>query len=245
MPIQLSEQQARTIIEDLETRPAVQAHTQVWSRRSYAPMLIHSSLFEDVRLAIREKLPDYEIAFDVVFESKGGEVAYHCDYESLGPFIVPSRWRAVVNSHFMTVHFNLTEAGGALVTNSSVFWAYLCYIAIATAGIFSWAHSLILKLAPLQSNQRVHPNTPRIGNIFDNTRMHMVTAGRPRISYVVRLVKKGGCVFVSRDSFTKGASRSAACSVFQSLGESLTSDRNEDAGSIPWASYMNLKRGAD
>ena len=245
MHISLSESQSRAIIEDLDSRPQPSAHTQVWSRRSYAPMHIHTKAFADVKAALEESLHDYVVAFDVVFESKGGEVTYHCDYESLGPFIVQNRWRAVRDSHFLSVHFNLTNNGGCLVTHSSIVWAYLFYLAISINGIFGWAHRLLLKVAPLASNQKVHQNAPRIGNVFDNTRLHMITSGSPRTSYVVRLVKKGGCVLVSKESFALGSQRSAACGVFQSIGNSLTSAWQEDAAEVDWGRYGYDDAGAD
>lgn len=164
----LSEAQSRIIIEELNSRPQPVAHAQVWSRRSYAPMHIHTRAFADVKCALEKMMPDYVIAFDVVFESMGGEVTYHCDYESLGPFIVQSRWRAIRDSHFLSVHFNLTENGGCLVTHPSLVWAYLFYLAISMNGIFGWAHRLLLRVAPLGDEQNIHQNTPRVGNVFDN-----------------------------------------------------------------------------
>lgn len=42
-------------------------------------------------------------------------------------------------------------------------------------------------------------------------KLHYVTSGNPRISYVVRMVKKGDCVYLSRDTIMKGMMRSDAC----------------------------------
>ena len=237
MSIHMSTLQRDAIREAFEKIEHPKAHRSVWSRRSYAPMHIHSSEFTSLRSQIYRALPQYEIAFDVLFESKGNTVGWHCDYESLGPFVVPNRWKAVKDSYFMTVHFNLTEDGGSLTCLSWPYLSYLFYLAIAWAGIFSTAHSLLtLLFTPMFALfARVHSNQSLRGNIFDNTRLHMVSAGNPRLSYVVRLVKKGDLVHITRDSIRDGVKRSDACAVFNRLVDHIPSAYPIDAASISWS----------
>ena len=198
-------------------------------------MHIHSSGFEDVRAAILAAFPDYVIAFDVVFESDGSQVDWHVDYESLGPFEVPHRLAAVRNGHFATVHFNLTDDGGTLTTLPWVWLSYLHFVAIATFGIFSFAHCFLnaMSIPFFCVFRRTHSNAACIGNAFDNTRLHMVTAGAPRVSYVVRLVRAGGRVGISRASVRAGIARSAACDAFKFLLDA-TSETSMDAARLPW-----------
>ena len=238
MSILMSTTQRDAIREAFEKIEPPKAHKSVWSRRSYAPMHIHSSEFRSLRSQIYRALPQYEIAFDVLFESRGNTVGWHCDYESLGPFFVPNRWEAVKDSHFMTVHFNLTEDGGALTCLPWSYLSYFFYLVIASTGIFSTAHSILtLLFIPIFAFfARVHSNKPLHGNIFDNTRLHMVTAGKPRLSYVVRLVKKGGVVLISRDSIKDGVKRSDACEVFNRLVDHIPSADSIDAAAISWSS---------
>lgn len=240
--LRLSEEQVRTVMHELKTQTKQQVHTQVWARRSYAPMHIHKPEFADVKRTIEAALPDYAVVFDVVFESAGPEVAWHVDYESLGPFVVPSRWKAIRESHFKTVHFNLTPNGGALVANSSLILAYIFYLAIAMSGIFGWMHRALLATLPLGG--RVSSNEPRVGNVFDNVRMHMVTAGDPRTSYVVRLVKRNGCVFISRDSILAGLRRSAACAAFHHLLPHVDRE-NRDATEVNWQCSLTQMTAGD
>ncbi|XRB20130.1 alpha-ketoglutarate-dependent dioxygenase AlkB-like domain-containing protein [Pseudoscourfieldia marina] len=168
------------------------------------------------RTQFAEQLPDYAIAFDVVFESRGNPVEWHCDYESLGPFVVPDRWAAVRDSHFMSVHFNLTEDGGALTTNSSV-----------------W-------LSPDGASTR-RSNRALEGNVFDNTRLHKVIGGAPRTSYVVRLVRKGAVVLISKQSIADGIKRSQACMAFRSMLDCVDENAS-DAAEIDWARIPGVER---
>jgi hypothetical protein len=71
------------------------------------------------------------------------------------------------------------------------------------------------------------------GNIFDNTRLHCVTCGAPRTSYVLRLVKKNS-VKLTRASVTDGVARSTACHVFSSLLK-VTQDAELDVKDVDWA----------
>lgn len=232
--IVLDDRQVNDIMEALDRTSRPNAHTNVWCRRSYAPMHIHTSSFTNVRDAIERALPEYAIAFDVVFESLGGVVDWHCDYESLGPFVVTNRLKAVRESHFLSVHFNLTEGGGHLTTLPWVWLSYVHYLTIAYFGIFTYAHRLTVALSwPLFALcAREHENVPRVGNIFDNCRLHMVSSGEKRTSYVIRLVRRS-CVGISTESVRDGMTRSAACAAFQPLLSRVSSEV-KDAASIPW-----------
>ena len=219
-----------------ETGP--QAHTHTWSRRSYAPMHIHSDAFADVRAQIRGLFPDHVIAFDVVFESRGNETAWHCDYESLGPFEVPDAWRAVRDAHFVSVHANLTGDGGSLLTLGT--WPLLSWVhyqVIVWTGIYSAWHLWVtwLCLPVLSRFARVHPNAVGLGNAFHNMRLHSVSAGAPRVSYVVRLVRRG--VTISRASVREGMARSAACSAFGMLLDRIDSEESRDVTTVNWGGH--------
>lgn len=67
--------------------------------------------------------------------------------------------------------------------------------------------------------------------------LHMVTAGAPRLSYVVRLLRRGRCVSISRRSIAEGEARSDACSAFRRVADVLpASDAAVDAAAVDWAS---------
>ena len=222
------------------------AHSAVWRRRSYAPMYVYREELARVREAVEWSFPEYVIAFDVVFESAGARVAWHCDYESLGPFEVPDRWRAMTGNHFLTVHFNLTPDGGSLTTANLPLLSYAFYLCISTFGIFSLAHRVLLAVcAPvLWATRRVHPNAVGAGNVFDNTRLHAVTAGAPRVSYVLRLVRASE-VRLTRRSVSDGISRWSACEAFSPLLHVVGADERLDAGAVPWAKALGRERGGE
>lgn len=232
----MSRAQSSVVRNAFDTAVHPEAHREVWARRSYAPMHIHSDEFQSLRSQIYDCLPDYAIAFDAVFESDGSSVGWHCDYESLGPFHVPNRLAAVRDHHFVTVHFNLTDRGGSLRTLPWVWSSYLFYAAIARYGLFSGVQTLLtwifMPVFALCSKQ--HSNEPLRGNIFDNTRLHAVTTGAPRISYVVRLVKRGGCVHMSQKSVSDGIKRSDACTVFERVHRRLPDAGVVDASTFQW-----------
>lgn len=228
-----------------ETHTNSTAHATVWSRRSYAPMLIHHPQFADVRDRLGRDFPEYVIVFDVIFESNGSRVEWHCDYESLGPFEVPSRIRAIREHHFMTVHFNLTPDGGALVTVQSTLLSFIHYLCISLFGIFSWVHSAAVVISSpfLRFFGHVHSNRPLVGNVFDNTRLHAVTQGARRTSYVIRLVKRH-CVGISRSSILRGITRSSACQAFVPLLNCVDDDLL-DVGDVPWESVFTCSMGSE
>jgi hypothetical protein len=234
LAMHLSDNQSTFIISDFDSQTHALAHTRVWSRRSYAPMYIHRPDFQDVFRCIQAKFPNYVIAFDVVFESNGSEVGWHCDHESLGPFEVEDRYTAVRDAHFMTIHFNLTNRGGSLRTLPWIYLSYIYYLTIECFGIFSTMHWLLIGVSRpfFWMFAKDYPNTKCAGNEFDNTRLHMVTSGDKRISYVVRLVKKG-CVGISNRSVEAGIRRSNACTAFHKLSR-VVSNRTMDVDRIQW-----------
>jgi len=231
--IYLTKAQRAHLLRRLEATASAAAHTHVWSRRSYAAQaILRDPELRPVRRYLATRFPEYVIAFDVLFESKGGATDWHCDYESLGPFAVPDRWTASRDRHFVSVHFTLTPDGGVLQTlDDWPFLSYVHYWCIATFGIFSWAHTLLVALSrPLFALLAASRTSDvGVGNVFDNTRLHAVTAGAPRVSYVVRLVKRGA-VRVTRDSIREGVRRSAACAVFARLGDV----DDADVADVPW-----------
>lgn len=205
-----------------------------WSRRKYAPMHIHSPSLSKVREQIRASYPEYVLAFDVLFEVEAGAgVALHCDYESLGPFEY-DRTRSVVESHFRSIHFNLTEEGGSLVTLPWPFLSLLHHWVISHFGLYSGVHRVCNWFArPLVAAFGVvHPNEAGVGNGFDNLLLHMVTPGKePRVSYVVRLVKRGAGVRTSPSLLARShapASRALHCAIARHVREVTDVDR------VPW-----------
>lgn len=202
---QLSEEEADEVLRAFE-RDAVVSRFG-WSRRSYAPM----HRFEGLHARLRAALPDYVVAFDVVFESASGAfVEWHCDWESLGPWEIPSAWRAIRDAHFVSVHFTLTKGGGALRTLAWPRLSWLAHKTIAWGGLYRLPHRLFNLLARplfwLCATRHVAP--PRAGVAFDNMRLHAVGAGAPRVSYVVRLVRRG--VRLSRAKVMQGVAESDA-----------------------------------
>ena len=193
------------------------AHANVWKKRSYAPMYIYSDEMKTVYNEVRTKYPNHTIAFDVIFESDGKMIDWHVDHESLGPFHVPNRWRAIKNNDFISIHFNLTPNGGSLMTlDSFPILSYICFTCIVYTGIFSTYHRVLTYIiAAMSVFAKVFDNTPGRGNEFDNTRLHAVTGGDPRTSYVLRLVRNG--TSLTRQSVMDGISRSTACHAFKPL----------------------------
>ena len=214
-------------------REGAQAHQQVWKKRQYAPMNIFSDNLKDVRTDIENKYKDYTILFDVVFESTGIKTDWHCDYESLGPFIIENNYEAIKHSYFKSIHFNITDEGGSLVTLPWLWLSYLYNIIIVYFGIFSIPHyclnAILRQLFYLFATK--YSNQKGVGNFFDNMRLHSVTSGEPRISYVVRLAKKES-IKISRESIQEGIKRSDACLAFIPLLDIVNAPTY--ASNIPW-----------
>lgn len=234
--LRLSELQHTTILEHFHTF-TTQESEYGWSRRQYAPMHIHSAAFRSLREAIHDVFPEHTIAFDVVFEAMPHRrVDFHCDYESLGPFESPGV-RDVFGGHFMSVHFNLTPNGGRLATLSWPMLSTLHAWVIGCTGIYSRVHRLLnLLCMPLFFLfKTVFTNEVGVGNAFDNMRLHMVSAGQERISYVVRLVKRGAGVKLSRQRVIACSERSSACKrLSEVLLPRLPTNKVLDAGYFEW-----------
>lgn len=209
--MRLTPNQVTTALDALATSPDVSAASYGWSRRLYAPFLFERSDFASLRRMLRQQLPDYAPVFDVLFEAPAEQsVDFHVDYESLGPFVVGPSWVAVDASHFVSVHFNLTPHGGALRVLPWPRLSFVAYHVIVATGIYSTCHRLFNVLcAPLfWCFAKTCPNTVGHGNVFDNMRLHSVGPGaRPRVSYVVRLVRRGGRVHLTRASLEESATR--------------------------------------
>ena len=238
--IRLTDSQRRAILLRFGEHAERLAHTSVWARRKYAPMHIHHPTFAALKRQIQAHLPDYVITFDVVFESDGRDVAWHTDYESIGPFRVASAWRAIRDEHFKSVHFNLTPDGGALRTLPSSWLSFVAHATIVGGGIFGTLHTLFLRIfgAWLARRAATHPNDVGHGNVFGNMSLHSVTAGAPRTSYVVRLARRG-CVKVDDASLEVGIARSDNCIVFTRLRKHLAR-RCLDVSYIDWGRWLGM-----
>ena len=103
-------------------------------------------------------------------------------------------------------------------------------------GIYSRPHKLLNALSrPLfWLFATTRPNTVGVGNSFDNMRLHSVGAGAPRLSYVLRLVRKDGGVTMSPATVATCASRSTACErLTKVLAPAVSSE--VPAGTFAWA----------
>ena len=212
------------------------SHSTTWKRRQYAPMLIHSKL-ERLKHSILEEYPEYVITFDVVFESAGNRTEWHCDYESLGPFEVENAYESITNEHFCTIHFNLTENGGKLTTLDSKILSFIMYYTIFMFGIFTFPHTIIANFVKMISCIFniivIHDNTRGNGNFFNNMKLHSVTSGEVRTSYVVRLVKKE-CINISKKSIEESLTRSSNSEVFVKFMYYLESEDPIEVSKFPW-----------
>jgi len=209
-----------------------------WSRRRYAPMHIYEPAMYGLYTQLEKEFPDYVPTFDVVFESKGEVcVDWHVDFESIGPFRVGNSWEAVRDSHFVSVHFNLTPRGGSLTTlHGWPFLSWVHFLVVSRTGIYSWWHRCLNAVCgPLfRLFSKAMSNQEGIGNAFDNVRLHSVSAGEARTSYVVRMVRRG-CVHVCRKSVLDAASRSdASARLSKMLMPTLSENEVVSADDIRW-----------
>lgn len=231
--ITISENQKEFILNRFDKQnDQKNAHASVWKRRSYAPMLIYENELEDIKNQIQREFPNHTIVFDVIFESDGKKVEWHCDHESLGPFEVTNNFESLSQRHFISYHFNLTENGGKLTCFDSNIMSYICLTIIQWCGIFSWQHTflnfIINFLAPWYAFSAI--------KVFNNMALHCVTVGAPRISYVVRLVHSD-YVFVTNDSIKTAISRSSNCEIFKSI--QIHKDEKKSVGEIPWKEHLS------
>ena len=215
MSVPLLDAERRYLLERFDAATeGTTAPAHAWSRRVYAPLHIHEAALAPLRARLARALPDHAPLFDILFEARAGApVAFHCDYESLGPFLLPRPWEALRDAHFVSVHFNLTPGGGALRTLPWPRLSFLHHCVIVATGLYSaWHRALNALCAPLFAAFATrHPAAPGAGNVFNNMQLHAVGAGdAPRVSYVVRLVRRGNRVHFSRASLRAGAARSDA-----------------------------------
>ena len=244
--LRLTAEQARLVGECLRAGERRQrAHAHVWRRREYAPGLIFSAPFRNVLARVRALYPLHVVALDVVFESAGGLVDWHCDHESLGPFELPSRWRAVRDGHFLTLHLTITPGGGALRTLPWPRLSYATQLVVTRFGLFGWTHRALARLVALVAARHAttHPSTPLLANVFDNLRLHSVAAGGARISYVVRLVRRGA-VAVTESSVRRAAALTDDCRPFARLLPQLVREGRLDVGEVDWEGAFRRERGA-
>ena len=67
------------------------------------------------------------------------------------------------------------------------------------------------------------PNDVNKGNVFNNLVLHSVTEGKPRTSYVIRLIKSD-VVKTSKKCIQAATTRSKNCLVFNKFLDNITSD---------------------
>ena len=142
---ELNDTQIKLVTEKFKEE-SVQAHQAVWKKRQYAPMNIFKPEMKPLLDQIHSELPNYTVLFDVIFESDGKKTDWHCDYESLGPFIVENSWKSINETHFASIHFNTTENGGSLVTLDWKIMSYMYHFIIVLFGIFSPIHLFVNKV---------------------------------------------------------------------------------------------------
>lgn len=240
--IYLNDSQMNLILETFKTSNQNQTHLSTWKKRLYCPMYIHNHKFKNVKSIIENKFNDYKIAFDVVFESSGKQIPWHCDYESLGPFVVDQPFNTIKNNNFISIHFNLTNGGGNLqIMKNWTLLSYLHYKIIVWFGIYSPVHKLFNYLSnPLFSYfSSSCLNTKGLGNSFNNMQLHSVSKGNPRISYVIRLIKKHN-VKISKMSLKQGIQRSESCKPFSYIIDQ-TSHEAQEAHLLNWESLIQFE----
>tara|TARA_B100001741_G_scaffold313698_1_gene321208 strand:- start:6688 stop:7440 length:753 start_codon:yes stop_codon:yes gene_type:complete len=234
--MKLSQEEVSHLLDMFEKDTTeLQAHKSVWAKRIYAGMFIHSPELEGIKSHISDCFPEYTIAFDVLFHSKGNEVAWHSDHESLGPFINDTPFDAIVNRHFVSIHFNLTEDGGSLQTLEWPLLSYVNCLINQNFNIFSVPHRMLTIImrpfAYFFANKKC--NSVGVGNHFNNLAMHSVTAGSCRTSYVVRLVKSGK-VYTSYDKVLSSMKLSDNCKSFEKILDIFPSKHVVLASDLSW-----------
>lgn len=236
--IEMSDEEMIHILNEFDKfQPTNESHTNVWSKRLYAGMFIHSPYLTSLKNQVLTKFPDYTITFDVIFQSKGNEVDWHSDHESLGPFFNETPYVAIKERHFISIHFNLTRDGGSLRTME---WPILSYINCQinrNFNIFSLPHRILANfirpISPYFAQQK--SNKPKLGNEFNNLAMHSVSQGQPRTSYVLRLVKSD-TVKTSKQLVEAALNVSENCKDFSKILPYFTNDDVILASQLPWDS---------
>ena len=203
------------------------SHTNIWSKRQYAPMYIQCEQLQRLQKVILKSYPDYTIAFDVIFQSQGNFIDWHTDHESLGPFLNNHPFEAICGRHFLSIHFNLTENGGSLETLEWPFISFISHMINVKTNIFSIyqkMYSYIIKhIAHVFACK--YDNTKYLGNVFNNVALHCVSEGDIRTSYVVRMIKTS-YVMTNKECILEASTRSSDCLNFQKFAQKL--DHNND-----------------
>jgi len=208
----------------------------VWARRTYAPMHIHAPELAAYKQKIAAAFPEHAITFDVVFAAAANSVPWHADFDSLGPF--DASLASIPGEEFITVHANLIEAeggpeAGRLQTLDSPFVAALHYASNRLTNSFGSLGDLF---APLHRGATTHPGAAGVGNAFNNLKAHAVTAGKGRVSYVVRLVRKD--VRLSRDKVRAaavGEASTRAIKEFERFLPLFGEEEELDVGDFEWS----------
>lgn len=197
-------------------------------------MYIHREEFRTIKESIQASYPDYAITFDVVFESQGDGVAYHTDFESLGPFIVADVMGAVRARDFITLHTNLTPTTSHLTTLEWPLLSWSHSLVNRAFNIFSMPHRVLAWITQRQANyfQTVHPNHVGHFNAFNNLALHSVTAGDARVSYAIRLVHKR--IQTSLPTVWKATRRSKSCEAFATFAPLFEGDAPLSVASVRW-----------
>jgi len=236
MTLQMSDEERTYILNEFENyNTDKESHTHVWSKRLYAGMFIHSPYLTSLKNQVLQNYPDYTITFDVIFQSKGNEVVWHSDYESLGPFLNETPYVAINERHFISIHFNLTDDGGSLRTMEWPFLSYVNWHINKNFNIFSWPHKFIVSLIGPISHffAETKANDPKLGNAFNNLAMHSVSEGQPRTSYVLRLVKSDK-VKTSKKLVENAMHLSENCKEFFKILPYFQNDSVILASKLPW-----------
>lgn len=206
----------------------------VWARRVYAPMYIHSQALKAYREQIERAFPEHAITFDVCFAAGAAGVPWHTDYDSLGPFA--SSIGSIAREDFITVHTNLVAPeGGQLRTMDSLMVAATHYVANRVMRSFGSLGEFTSPLAAVLG-MKAHDTTLGVGNAFNNLKAHEVTAGRGRVSYVVRLVRKDVKLLGDQISeAANGGTRSTrSIPEFERFLPLLNGESTMAVGEFPW-----------
>ena len=233
----LTNENVKTIRETLDNTEDPQAFSDIWSRRSFAPMLIHMPMFDVIKKNIESVFPDYVVTFDTIYESDGRTEPWHCDYETIGIFNINNRFTAIRKSHFLSIVFNLNESSGNMVVLPWTFFSYFHILFVNFFGFMGRIHKLINCFSCLTFWCCSKKYTPYVlhGSVFNPLKLHKMAAGEQRLSYVVHMVKKGGCVYISRDTIMDGMMRSDSCWVYKQFFYKLKDDSLQDASEILWS----------
>lgn len=241
-PLRMTKDERAHVLSSFEATapPASNTTDTVWAHRAYAPMYIHRPSVASYRTSIERAFPSHVVAFDVCFAAADIPVPWHTDWDSLGPF--DASLASIAREDFITVHTNLLSpenGGGQLRTLDSLAVAAVHFVANQMTNSFGALARLTEPLAAALG-VREHDTIPGVGNAFNNLKAHEVTAGRGRISYVVRLVRKD--VLLSADKVraaASGASGTRRIREFEHFLPLLHGASKVAAGSFPW-SDVNL-----